>query len=493
MSSGFDGAPAIVELKFSAAAWIFAGVTTLGCGAGAAACIIGFVAGGDPPLAVFGAILLVATLFFAWLTGWCVMRRVRLYEWGLVSRGLFAESQLRFEEIETVALPAVSQIGVEPIGRAVFRGGQTKVGLGGFPIQPSTEVGNFVIARVVTRLADQLESRMRGGEEIKLGAARVSSNGVTAQGRTIAWHEIERANFSPEGLRVFPKGRPEGTIVLPQGTPNLHVIVELAARMIERADRGAGTSMQGGAAPNAIPGGGGERVSGFDEHDPELGVLVCGRGRAGVSKIVLALLTLGCGAGAAFPMPMEPRIGLVIAAIVFALIALGLSTMGFAVYERGVRGVKKRVAFADVEHVTYHVVDQYQNGVYSGRNVSLTLESPGAKISFNGMGAKNEGICTAVLDRAMEPVLERKWRDLQAGGEVKVDKLVVKSGSLSLRKEEIPLSMVTGVEPRQGFLHIWKSGKETSWAVINLGVRDARLLLPLLERMLAAKSAGAVR
>lgn len=480
-----DGSPPIVELTLGAAGWVVSAMLTLGSGAGAAACIVAVVVHPDPAPAVFGALLVAATLLFGWLTAWCFLRRLRLFTWGFQSRTVFSESLVRFEEIERIALPSVSQIGVDPVGRATFHG-PAKVSLGGFPIAKSLEVGSYALARVVPRLADSIEQRLRSGESVPLGRVTLSSNGIRAAGNTVSWHEIERANFSPEGLRVFPKGRPEATLVIAQGTPNLHVVVELAARHLANpAQAIPGPSM---TSSHASAPGGGERVKGFPDLDPELGALVCGRGRAGASRVVVGVLALVPAAVAVVPFDFGVRVGLLIGAGVMALIWFGMGYGGFAVYERGARGVKKRVVFAEIDHLTYHVVDQYQNGVYSGRQVGLNLESPNGKIGFNGMGAKNEGICTAVLDRLLPGLVERKWRDLESGHELRVDKLVLKRGTVSWKKEEIPIAQLQSFEPRQGFLHVWKREKEMSWAMVNLGVRDARLLVPLLERLIAGRS-----
>lgn len=482
-----DGSPPLVELTVGNAARIFSALLTLGAGVGAAACVVAVVTHPDPAPAIFGALLAGATLLFAWLTAWCVLRRLRLFHWGFTTRGVLSESSVRFEEIESVALPAVSQIGADPIARATFRSANTKISLAGFTAVKALEVASYAVNRVIPRIADATEQRMRGNEEVRFGAAKLSSAGVTAQGKTIEWSQIERANFSPEGLRIFPKGRPEETIVLPQSTPNLHVLVEIAARMISRGDQAASTSMHG-SSPMSAPGGATERLRGFAELDPELGALVCGKARPGISRVVVAILAIAPALAAVLPVPVELRIGLLVGAAVMAIVWWGLGRSGFAVYERGIRGVKKSVVFAEADHLTYHVVDQYQNGVYSGRQVSIHLESPNGKLGFSGMGAKNEGICTAVLDRVLPGLVERKWRELQTGGDVKIDKLVLKRDSLSWKKEEIPFSQVTGFEPRQGFLHIWKRDREMSWAIVNLGGKDARVLTSLIERMVAERS-----
>jgi len=73
------------------------------------------------------------------------------------------------------------------------------------------------------------------------------------------------------------------------------------------------------------------------------------------------------------------------------------------------------------------------------------------------------------------------------GREIKVDKLVLRRASIGWKKEEIPVSQLQSFEPRQGFLHIWKHDKEMSWAMVNLGVKDAHLLTPLLERIIAKR------
>lgn len=475
-----DGSPPLLELTFSRAAWVVSAVLTLASAAGTAGCIVAVVVQPDPMPVVFGGLLTVATLLFAWLTAWCFLRRVRLFAWGFTTRGLLSESSLRFEEIQSVTLSPMSQIGVDPIARALFRGSAAKVSLYAFPAARALEVGSYALSRVIPRLADETEVRMRGGEDVRFGNAKLTAHGVTAQNKTIAWHEIERANFSPEGLRIFPKGRPEGTIVLAQNTTNLHVLVEIAARMLARGD----SHIPGPSGPAA----GGERVRGFPELDPELGVLVCGKGRPGVSRMVVAVLAVVPALAAVLGMPVPLRVALLIGAAVMALIWWAMGRSGFAVYERGIRGVKKRVVFAEADHLTYHVVDQYQNGVYSGRQVSLHLESANGKIGYAGLGAKNEGICTAVLDRVVPGLVERKWRELQAGGEVKAGKLVLTRGSVRWKKEEIPFSDVTSFEARQGFLHVWKRGKEMSWAMVSFGERDARLLTPLMERMLAERA-----
>lgn len=481
-----DGSPPIVEMKLDKGGWVVSAILTLGAGAGMAACIAALVVHPDPAPAIFGALLAGATVLFGWLTAWCWLRRLRLFTWGFQSRTVFSESQVRFDEIEKVVLPSVSQIGVDPVGRATFHG-PVKISLGGFPIAKSLEVGNYALARVVPRIADAIEMRMRGGESVMLGRAMLTESGIGALGGTVAWSEIERANFSPEGLRVFPKGRPEATLVIPQGTPNIHVVVEIAARRIAKpAQNIPGPSMT--SQPGMAMSGGGERVKGFPDLDPELGTLVCGHGRAGVGRIVVAVLAVAPALAALAPVAVEVRIGLLVGAAVMGLVWFGMGYAGFAVYERGARGVKKRVVFAEIDHLTYHVVDQYQNGAYSGRQVGIHLESPNGKLGLNGMGAKNEGICTAVLDRVVPGLIERTWRDLESGRELRVDKLVLKRNAVSWKKEEIPISQLQSFEPRAGFLHIWKRDKEMSWAVVNLGVKDARLVAPLLERLIAGRS-----
>ena len=491
-----SASPALLELKMSKGLTVILGIFVLGSLGLAAASVLSFLAAPDVGSVVFGVASALLAGGFAVLAAITLRRRLTLYEWGVSVTGLLGEVQVPWAEIVEVRAPAALGAGANLMAGTSFRTARGKrFGLFGYGTS-GPKAGEAIVNRVVPRLAEEITGRLKAGGSQAFGKLRADWNGVEHKGSRVGWGEIERANFSPEGFRIFPKDRPEATIILPLATPNLHVFFAVWKRRLAEG----GT--EAGAASAAPPGTGApslEHVHGFADADPELGKIVCGKGRRGW----LEGLWLGLGGlslvGMAVPFFWPP--GLIIFGIAAAICALAwwaARSATFAVYEKGLKKARKSLRWEETADLTYAVTDQYHNGAYVGRMIGLTLAGKSgagktSSIRVGGRGAKMEGLCTSVLDRVLPVLLVRRAQEIEAGGDLKVDKLALRARTLAWKQEEVGYGDLHSWEVRKGFLHIWKKGQEKSWAIVPINGKNARLVLPLLEHLFARSRQGAAR
>lgn len=424
---------------------------------------------------IWALLFLVLLALLAWWSLAAFRARLELYDWGFLRASAFGVQRLPFDQVETVRLPRAATYGLEPLARSTWRGGGARVALRApLPMKPCLSAARFALDRVVPRLAAAADARLRRGESLRFGSATATREGLEGRGGRLSWREIERMDFSPRGLRIFPAGHPEATRRLAPGTPNLHVLVALCRLRLEEL---------GAAAP---PPPGSVSVGGFPDFDPMLGAVLCGRSRGRAVRSMLVLGAIGLALGA-LAFQAGVIVGLLVEAALIGVCAwIGLRG-GAAVYEKGMRAAGRSLRWDEVEHCTYAVVDQYVNGAYTGRNVTLSLEGGRTRLRFNGGGEEAEGIADAAVNRVLPPMAERAWKLLEAGGSYSSGKLLLKRNAVAWKGEEVPLAQLRTAQAQKGILHVWREGKELSWVMLPLNGKDARVAMLLVDRLLRSR------
>ncbi|HEV8323107.1 MAG TPA: hypothetical protein VG389_15945, partial [Myxococcota bacterium] len=412
------GAP-LLEARVSRAGLAFALLLAASSAVVAAGALMGVIAddaGDVARLALAAAAAVSAALFGLWAAA-CARGRLTVYEWGLERSTLRGTVALPFDEIATIVLPALAQAHIDPLGRAVVHGkaGQ-RAPMGLLDHATTMKAMRMVLQRALPRLGREAHDALAAGTALQFGPLSVTRAGLLHAGTLLAWKQIDRASFSPRGLRVFPLDRPDLIIVLPLKTPNLHVVEWLCAHPPAGAEgaaaapgtaagdaaRAAASAGAGAATGAPIPGGTGTapRVLGFPDEDAELGRIVTGRPRR-PGGVRAGQVMLVAGVAGVLPLfvlagdvaPAVPALSLVLAGVGVA-VWINFRHFGLGIYEHGLRDRRgAALRWTDVEHVKHELVDVYVNGAYSGRRVTLSLRGrDGTSVGLAGVGDQDEGV-----------------------------------------------------------------------------------------------------
>ncbi len=425
----------------------------------------------------------------------CARTRLWVYERGMMKQGLLGRTRLAYGDVVTIRFPGSWPAGLaDPLSRATVIGRDNrKIKVGMMADNRSLDAMNLVIERVIPRLGEEALERLQKPDDgkIEFGKATATMAGITFKGKTISWTEIERLNYSPEGVRIFPYNRPESTMVLPLKTPNVPLLTWLWQKRAATPTEATEAVTAEVVGPDGIAVAPIERVHGFPDLDPELGPLVCGKPRRpGVAAFMVAITAVGVLAAVIFQLQPKLPGAEILRYVSWGIIGAGLlgyliaRYLGFAVYERGIRTASRMMRWEDCEHVTYNVTDMYHHGAFIGRQVSLALKGTVPTVTIMGSGAKNEGFCTAVLDRVLPVVVAKRYQELAQGGSLSVGKVTLTRDSISYKTDKLPLDQVWSYQLQAGRFYVWRHGQDKPFIDLNAGKKDVHVLMHLLKALL---------
>ncbi|HEV8321124.1 MAG TPA: hypothetical protein VG389_05875, partial [Myxococcota bacterium] len=95
----------------------------------------------------------------------------------------------------------------------------------------------------------------------------------------------------------------------------------------------------------------------------------------------------------------------------------------------------------------------------------------------------------AALDRALPPLLARRWEELQQGKSTGAGPFAVTKDALAFKGERVELASVHVTDVQKGWFFVWLKGREKSWAQLDLGTEDAPVVVPLVRRLLKSRAA----
>lgn len=359
-------------------------------------------------------------------------------------------------------------------------------------------VSRAVLGIVGPRLVDEFVGRIAAGQTVSFGPRlRATAEGlIDTAGSSwrpddpkvarpiLRWGEIERVDTTPAGVRVFALDRPDLTLTVPTWTENAVLLEALVKRQQTEPPQARGDV----------------DVAGWECEHAVGGAIVCGVERASPLPWVIFGLALFAGLGAALLLDATAIAAVAAVVTFFGSVTAGTTVVmqrrrAFAVYERGVADSGGFVAFTDVAHVKRAIVDQYANGGYVGRSVTLVLtDKHGRRVRLSGSGDRIEGIAAAALRRALPPLVARARRTVARGGSVKAGGLVVDEQGLKKKKVRVPWEEIETAVVEGGCLHIWAKGVDQSVFALPLDQPDALVVMELIgERLDQQKSSGAYR
>ena len=419
-------------------------------------------------------------------------RRVRLQGDRLVQDTLLGTTEVRLKDIHTIKAAGgrLSTTTPHPLSadRLAFVGDVGAISFSDLEPEAATAVANAVLQAVGPRLLDEFTELLARGRSVPFGPHLLATRDGLVDGRgsgagTLRWSEIERVDTTPAGVRIFAVDRPDQTITIPTWTENAVLLDALVRRQQSEPPRARGVV--------EVPGWEREHVVG--------GPLVCGVEKSSpLPWAIFGLALLGALGTALF---LEADAVAAVAAVVTFFGSLTAATAvvmqrkrAFAVYERGVADSGGFVAFDDVVQLKRAIVDQYANGGYVGRSVTLVLTgSSGQRVRLSGSGDRIEGVAAAALRRALPLLVDRARALIKDGGSLKAGSFVVDAAGLRKKKLRVPWAEIESAVVESGCLHIWRRGVDRSVLALPLDQPDALVVIELIgERMDAHRRARVV-
>jgi hypothetical protein len=454
------------------------------------------------PISLFFAAISLGIFLLAYLVISDRWANLRVYERGLVAhQGLLSEITLPFDEIQEIRTPRFWPVGmVDPLCRSKLVGHGRKIKATGLPPYPVRNAMNMVLQHVLPRLGKELLDIIDAGGEVKFGSLHFGTDGLSYGKVHIALADVERGDFSPEGFRIYPRGRPTDVIVLPLKTPNLHVLIWLCNSINERTRANAMQPATATAASSDAhkPTVATEPASvlGFAQHDAMLGAIICGKPRRpGVVRFFSQLSAVGFFGGLTCltmrGLPWSAPCAAVGGVIgTFSLLfSVLVRKEGLAIYEHGLQTTWHGLRYDEIEHMSYQVTDQYVNGAYSGRHLVLTLEAPRATIKLSGTGARDEGYHSAIVERLVPLLAERRYQEVKRGLPLTVSNTTLTHDGITVRRLAVPLAEVSGSNAHQGYYFLWRRGQDKPFLSLPAGKSDARIFWAVVHRLLAERAA----
>ncbi len=410
-------------------------------------------------------------------------RRVRLQGDRLVQEGLLGTVELRLQDIRTIKAAGgrLSATTPHPLSadRLTFSSDAASVSFVDLELRGATAVSQVVLQAVVPRLVDEFALMLAIGRSVPFGPHLLATHEglIDARAttpRTLGWNEIDRVDTTPAGVRIFAVDRPDRTLTVPVWTDNAVLLDALVRRQQSEAPQARGDV----------------DVLGWEQRHEVGGALVCGVEKSSSLPWAMFGLALFVGLGAALLLQAEAVAAVAAVVTFFGSITAGTTVViqrrrAFAVYEHGIADSGGFVAFDDVVHLRRAIVDQYANGGYIGRSVTLVLtDNKGRRVRLNGSGDRIEGVAAAALRRALPPLVDKARSTLASGRAVKAGAFVVDAEGVRkkrqrLRWEDIDCAVVEG-----GCLHLWRKGGDRSVLALPLDQPDALIVMELIGERL---------
>ncbi len=472
--------PALAEAGIAPgvlAAWAVMAIAVAGLSALA---FQGSVVGGIVVALIAGAFTLRALVMFR--------RRVRATSDALVVRGLFGERQLRYRDVERVQFDvAAQQTGLDFNRSMSFRGDKTSVSMRWLKPGPATAIGRHVADIVVPRLIESVSRDLIAGKTLKVGKAELSRTGLKLKIKEIGWHEIDRIDRSPVGLRVFPVDRPGDVITIAITAAQAPLLFGLVDAMTERTRAGVRRPVD---------------VEGFAARDAKLGQLVCGRPRRRQrEKVASGVALVSASATAAVvglalfngDVDLAGAIGIGggVVAAVSGLVWISARKYGVAVYDNGITDGRQSIVFADATGFRRTLVDQYVNGAYSGRITSVVVTSAKAKISFGGNDDEAEAMSDVVMKRLVPVLVVKMLKRIEDTGVADLGGVTFTRDSIRVKKKSVRLADIVHIEAQAGFLHLWTDVKNKSALSFSLADNNGWVAAELVSALLGPPAAPA--
>jgi hypothetical protein len=492
-----------------------------------------------------GALLGVVLICAAYRSG---SGDLKVFEHGLVRRGLGGAVRLPFAEVSAIHLGGRWGIGTKAedlLDQATIYGpGGREIYLGSLESGLARKAMDIILAQVVPLIVTRVLGQFAEGKPMWFGSLKLTAEGVGGHERPTAyWHELDPPSFSPEGYRIFPYGRPQATIVLPLDSPNLHVVTWLirnrgtawtpaepptasappaarnepawpgplaeptaitadacvrdpSPRHASFLDSAFSTKPLPADAPPQAPE---QRVAGYPDRDPHLGAVVCGRPKQTELTTQLLVVVALCGIAIVVTLLIPgASAGAIVLAVIAVLCGIGAAAAydaGLAVYQEGICTPEGSLRWDDCRHLTYALTDVYVNGGFTGRRVELTLSGTNTWISVNGKGVETEGLCQVVLDQVVPRLVIRRWQELQAGGRLTVGNVTLTRDAVEYesfwgKRRNLPLAAVRDFRAAEGgAMAIWGPDQYEPFACVKSSECDFYVftfLLGLLRQPPAA-------
>ena len=411
-------------------------------------------------------------------------RRVRLQGERLVQDGLLGTTELRLKDITHIkaAGSGMSTTTARPLApeRLAYRAESGSISFAELEPRAASAVSQAVLQAIAPRLVDEFMARLAAGGTVAFGyRVHATADGLidTGSGLTLRWSEIERADVTPAGVRVFALDRPDLTLTSPTWSDNAVLLEPLVKRQ----------QLLLTAPPQAR---GDVEVVGWPVTDVRGGRVVCGIERASPLPWAIFGVTLFTALGAALIAGAEGLAAIAAVVAFFGSITAVANVImqrrrAFAVFERGVADSGGFVAFSEVAHLKRAIVDQYANGGYVGRSVTLVLtDHRGRSVRLSGSGDRVEAVAAAALRRALPPLVERARRTIAKGGSVRSGTFVVDEHGVHKKKVAVTWDEIDSAIVEGGFLHVWRKGVERSVLTLAVDQADALVVLELIGERL---------
>lgn len=403
-------------------------------------------------------------------------RRVSVKHDGLHIRTIFGDKQLRYRDVDTVRFDTDQQQGELYLK---FAGAGTTVSMRWLQMPAAIAIGRHVSAHVSPRLVDVIARDLLAGRSHRFGTITATRSGLRQGDKAIGWHEIDRVDRSPAGLRVFPVDRPGDVIGMALNAQQAPLLGGVCKVMTERTSPGPRRAVV---------------VDGFDAKDAKLGVLVAGRGRRlqRFNRVATGTAVTTAALGAIAALALRDRnveLAVVMAGVALVVVLLGSviawsARKQLAVYERGITDGRSTIVFDDATSFTRTVIDQYVNGAYSGRTTTVVVRSATTKIATGGNDAEAEALGESIMKRVVPVIAARHLAELQATGSVKSGPLTLSRDAITLKKKRVALDDIAHIEAQQGHLHIWTDVKKKSALSFSLGDDNALVAAEVLSALL---------
>jgi hypothetical protein len=421
-------------------------------------------------------------------------RRVRLMGERLVQEGLLGTTEVRLKDVHTIKAAGgrLSTTTPHPLSpdRLAFVGDAGSISFADLEPLGALAVSRAVLAIVGPRLVDEFVVALAAGRTVAFGArlqatpeGLVDTTGSAWKGH-LRWNEIERVDTTPAGVRIFAIDRPELTLTVPTWTDNA-VLLDALVRHQQHGPPQARGDVD---------------VAGWEREHGVGGAIVCGVEKASALPWMIFGLALFAGLGAALLLEAQAVAAAAAVVTFFGSVTAGTTVVmqrrrAFAVYERGVADSGGFMAFDDVVHLKRAIVDQYANGGYVGRSVTLVLtDGLGRRVRLSGSGDRIEGIAAAALRRALPPLVTRARGAIASGGSIRAGALVVDGAGLRKKKVRVAWDEIESAVVEGGCLHVWMKGVDQSVFALPLDQPDALVVMELIgERLDQQKARGAYR
>jgi hypothetical protein len=482
----------ILECRYSRGMRILSIVAVVGVG------MIGFLvylATSGQARLIVGGIDLAFLALLGYIASGAQRRRVVVHEDGVDEIKVFSRRWFAFDYFERIVYGAPRPyVSLGSASTFVDNRGRT-ISLSSY--ENSEKLFNTLAENVIPRIAARILSQIQAGEPVRFGRLDVTKDGISAKGFKAVWAELGELSVSAEGLKLFVENRPDMTLVEPLTTPNIPVILFISRHFFDklRAEQTAAPGRQKAGLAEA-PGVQGDEK--FPSAHPELGRLLYYEKRTLAGAVIGVLITAGALTGLGFCIAAQGEVngGMVAFLSLVAIVAGLLSWVmivqkGFAIYENGATDLKKTLKWEECETLTYSVVEQYTNGAFTGCNHNMSWSNnAGTIFAVAGTGAKKEAVCKIVLDRAMPMLITKHISAYEKEGRLQYGDLVVDRQGMTFKKVLVPWSNLHSVDVRQGTLHVWEQGNENSVIKFGLDQKNARVLLGVLQILLAQGAEG---